>query len=65
MDNIDLNSDEFQVELEKTWKFIDKTLKQFDFVLNPDNEINDSVALGLTRNKLLYGKRDTAHVFWS
>ena len=57
MDDIDLNSDEFQVELKKTWKFINKTLDQFNFTLNPDSEINESIALGLTRNKLLYGKR--------
>ena len=55
--NIDVNSDEFRAELEKTWKFVQKVNKQFGFVQNPDEEVNKSVALGLARNKLLYGKR--------
>jgi len=36
--NIDINSDEFQAELEKTWKFVDKVNNQFGFVQNPDQE---------------------------
>jgi len=55
--NIDINSDEFQAELEKTWKFVEKVNKQFGFVQNPDSEVNDGVAMGLARNKLMYGKR--------
>jgi len=54
---IDINSKEFQEELEKTWQFVDKVNKQFGFVQNPDKEINEGVAMGLARNKLMYGKR--------
>ncbi|WP_292661415.1 ferredoxin-thioredoxin reductase catalytic domain-containing protein [Nitratifractor sp.] len=57
MQKIDMNSPEFQAELEKTWKFVEKVDKQFGFVQNPDNEINEGVAMGLARNKLIYGKR--------
>ena len=55
--NIDINSETFQKELEKTWKFVDKINKQFGFVQNPDKEVNEGVAMGLARNKLIYGKR--------
>lgn len=54
---IDTNSQEFQGELAKTINFTDKVCKQFNFVYNLESEINDSVKLGLTRNKLIYGKR--------
>ena len=54
---IDINSDEFQAELEKTWKFVEKVDKQFGFVQNPDKEVNEGVAMGLARNRLMYGKR--------
>ncbi len=35
-----MNSPEFQAELEKTIKFTDKVVKQFDWVYNPNSEIN-------------------------
>ncbi len=54
---IDINSDIFQAELEKTWSFIEKVNEKFGFVQNPDDEINDGVAMGLARNRLMYGKR--------
>ncbi len=57
MNSIDINSPKFQEELKKTWKFVDKVNKQFGFVQNPDKEINEGVAMGLARNKLIYGKR--------
>jgi len=57
MQPIDMNSDEFQAELEKTWSFVDKVNNQFGFVLNPNEEVNEGVAMGLARNKLTYGKR--------
>jgi len=57
MKSIDVNSPEFQAELEKTWKFVERVNKQFGFVQNPDSEINEGVAMGLARNKLIYGKR--------
>ena len=57
MQQIDVNSDVFQAELEKTWTFVDKVNVQFGFVLNPNEEVNDGVVMGLARNKLIYGKR--------
>ena len=57
MQNIDINSPEFQAELEKTWSFIEKVDKQFGFIQNPDSEVNEGVAMGLARNRLIYGKR--------
>ncbi len=57
MQQIDPNSPEFQTELEKTWRFVEKVNKQFGFVQNPDSEINEGVAMGLARNKMIYGKR--------
>ncbi|MCW8821899.1 MAG: rhodanese-like domain-containing protein [Sulfurovum sp.] len=57
MQPIDMNSDEFQAELEKTWTFVDKVNNQFGFVLNPNDDVNEGVAMGLARNKMIYGKR--------
>ena len=54
---IDMNSDEFQAELEKTVKFTDKVVKQFNWEYNPQAEINEGVQLGLARNKMMYNKR--------
>ena len=54
---IDMNSDEFQAELEKTVKFTDKVIKQFNWEYNPQAEINEGVQLGLARNKMMYNKR--------
>jgi ferredoxin-thioredoxin reductase catalytic subunit/rhodanese-related sulfurtransferase len=57
MVKIDMNSEEFQAELEKTVRFTDKVVKQFGWVYNPDAEINEGIQLGLTRNKMMHGKR--------
>ncbi|MDQ7085578.1 MAG: ferredoxin-thioredoxin reductase catalytic domain-containing protein [Sulfurovum sp.] len=57
MQKIDMNSDEFQTELEKTSKFVDKVYNQFGWVPNPNEEVNEGVTMGLARNKLIYGKR--------
>jgi len=57
MVQIDMNSDEFQAELEKTWTFVEKVNAQFGFVQNPNDEVNEGVAMGLARNRLIYGKR--------
>ena len=57
MQQIDMNSDVFQAELEKTWGFVEKVNNQFGFVPNPNEEVNEGVAMGLARNKLIYGKR--------
>ncbi len=54
---IDPESEEFQEELKKTVKFTDKVIKSFGWSYNPDPEINQSIQFGLTRNKLIYGKR--------
>ncbi|WP_416768777.1 ferredoxin-thioredoxin reductase catalytic domain-containing protein [Sulfurimonas sp. ST-25] len=54
---IDINSDEFQSELERTIRFTDKVVEQFGWSYNPDAEINEGIQLGLTRNKLMHGKR--------
>lgn len=53
---IDVDSDEFKKELEKTKKFTDGVLEKYGFVYNPDNEINEAIQMGLTRNSLIYGK---------
>ncbi len=57
MQQIDMNSDEFQAQLEKTWSFVGKVNKQFGWVQNPNDEVNEGVAMGLARNKLIYGKQ--------
>ncbi len=38
-------------------------LKKYNFVFNPDDEVNLSVQMGLARNMLIYGK-DIALVLW-
>jgi len=57
MKQIDMNSEEFLAELEKTKKFTDKVINQFGWVYNPNDDVNEGVIMGLARNKLLYGKR--------
>lgn len=57
MQQIDMNSPEFIAEMEKTWKFTEKVNKQFGFVPNPNEEVNEGVVMGLARNRLMYGKR--------
>ena len=57
MQKIDMKSEEFLTELEKTKKFTDKVNKQFGWVYNPIEDVNEGVTLGLARHKLLYGKR--------
>ena len=54
---VDPESEEFKLELEKTQRFTDKVVKQFDWAYNPDPEINVNIQFGLTRNKLIYEKR--------
>ncbi len=63
MQHLDMNSPEFKAELEKTWKFVKKVNDRFGFVQHPQDDVNEGVALGLARNKLLYGKR-YCHVLW-
>jgi ferredoxin-thioredoxin reductase catalytic subunit/rhodanese-related sulfurtransferase len=54
---IDMNSTEFQNEMEKTIKFTDKVIKQFNWEYNPQIEVNEGVQMGLARNKMMYNKR--------
>jgi len=54
---VDIDSVEFQQELEKTWTFVKKVNERFGFVQHPQADVNDGVAMGLARNKLIYGKR--------
>jgi len=57
MIKIDINSPEFQTEMEKTIKFTDKVNAQFGWVYNPQEEVNEGVQMGLARNKMMYKKR--------
>ena len=54
---IDTNSEEFQTELELTKQFTDKVVENFKFAYNPNDEVNESIQMGLARNKMIYGKR--------
>lgn len=54
---IDMNSPEFLGEQEKTKAFTQKVCDQFGYAYNPDADVNESVIMGLTRNKLIYNKR--------
>ncbi len=57
MQKIDMSSDEFLHEMEKTKKFTDKIIKQFGWVYNNNHDVNEGVTMGLARHKMLYGKR--------
>ncbi|WP_320034879.1 ferredoxin-thioredoxin reductase catalytic domain-containing protein [Halarcobacter sp.] len=54
---IDIESDEFQTELELTKQFTDKVCEEYNFFYNPEDDVNESIQMGLTRNKMIYGKR--------
>jgi len=54
---LDMNSEEFKTENEKTLKFVQKVVESQGWDFNSDKEIVDTVVMGLTRNKILYGKR--------
>lgn len=54
---IDMESDEFKAEMAKTKEFTDKVINQFSLAYNPDEGVNESVIMGLTRHKMIYGKR--------
>ncbi|WP_198306223.1 ferredoxin-thioredoxin reductase catalytic domain-containing protein [Arcobacter vandammei] len=57
LNKIDINSEEFQIEFELTKQFTSKVLEDYNLVYNPDDEVNESIQMGLARNKLIYGKR--------
>lgn len=54
---IDIESQEFQTQLELTKKFTDEICKNYGFVYNPETDVNESIQNGLTRNKLIYNNR--------
>ena len=54
---LDMNSEEFKTEKEKTEKFVNKVVESKGWKFNEDKEIVDTIIMGLTRNKILYGKR--------
>jgi rhodanese-related sulfurtransferase/ferredoxin-thioredoxin reductase catalytic subunit len=54
---IDMNSDEFQAEMEKTINFTDKVCESRNWVYNPQTEVNEGVQMGLARNRIMYKKR--------
>ncbi len=54
---IDVESEEFQVQLELTKQFTDKVCEEHGFVYNPEMDVNESIQMGLTRNKLIYNQR--------
>jgi ferredoxin-thioredoxin reductase catalytic subunit/rhodanese-related sulfurtransferase len=54
---IDMESEEFKVELEKTKKFTNKVCDTFGWVYNPNEDVNEGVTMGLARNKIIYNKR--------
>ena len=55
--DINMNSEEFKLEKTKTEKFVEKVVKQFGWRLTPNKDVYDGIVMGLTRNKLMYGKR--------
>ena len=54
---IDIESEEFQTEFELTKQFTNKVCEEHGFVYNPDIDVNESIQMGLARNKLIYDKR--------
>ncbi|EFK97335.1 Rhodanese, partial [sediment metagenome] len=47
--NIDMSSQEFLSEMEKTKQFTDKVCHQFGFVYHPNEDVNEGVLMGLAR----------------
>ncbi len=54
---LDIESDEFQTVFELTKQFTDKVCEEHNFVYNPELDVNESIQVGLTRNKLIYDRR--------
>lgn len=57
MQQLDMNSDAFKAELVKTQEFTDKVCESKGWVYGPNDDVNEGVTLGLTRHKMLFGKR--------
>ena len=56
-DKIDIESHEFQLELDKTTVFSERVRKKMRFQPNPIESENERIFIGLTVNKLSKGKR--------
>ena len=54
---VDLESAEFKEALEKTRKFANSVCDKMDYYPNPVEQENERIYIGLTRNKLIHGKR--------
>jgi len=52
-----MNSEEFKAELKKTEKFADKVCKSMGWAYATNEDVVEGVIMGLTRHKLLFGKR--------
>ena len=53
MKKIDIKSEEFQLELELTKQFTSKVLEEYNLVFNPNDEVTESIQMGLARNKIM------------
>ncbi len=54
---IDMESEEFKLELQSTQTFTDKVCDTFGWMYNPNQDVNEGVSMGLARNKIIYNKR--------
>ena len=54
---IDIESEEFQIQFELTKQFTNKVCEEHGLVYNPEPDVNESIQMGLTRNKLIYDRR--------
>lgn len=54
---IDVESEEFQIQFELTQQFTEKVCEEHGLVYNPEADVNESIQMGLTRNKMIYGTR--------
>ncbi len=57
MIKIDMESEEFKLEMTKTKEFTDKMCASNGWVYNPIEDVNEGVTMGLARNKIIYNKR--------
>lgn len=57
MQQVDMNSEEFKNELIKTEKFTDKVCESQGWVYSVNEDVNEGVVMGLSRHRLLFGKR--------
>lgn len=43
--DVDVNSEEFKLEEEKTKRFVEKVVKQFGWCLTPNQEVYDGIVM--------------------